>query len=381
MDIRLTDEQQALIDSADAMLRRHCTTDVVRAVRSGDPTGALDELWKRIVDAGWLELALRDPSGGPGTLLELGLIGREAGRHLVPTVFYSVIESVVLLDRLDETGTHADLLESILGGAVKVAVAFGETATERRADLLESRAEPVHDGWALELRKTLVRGAPTSDQLIVACSTPDGLGFFVVNAADVTVIPQATFGHDPHGRVEASGVVLPDSACVGQVGASAERTWSEVRDVMTALTAMDLAGSSQALVDRTVEHLKSRQVFGKPLGAFQAAQHIAADMAIRAKGASLAALRAAWAVDRGDASHELAVAKTWAGRAAKQNSVWAHQLHAGMGFVTETDLHLWSDRVVGMDAGYGTAAHHLRDLAENLHEPADERKGHRHGFR
>ena len=118
-----------------------------------------------------------------------------------------------------------------------------------------------------------------------------------------------------------------------------------------ALLSLDLVGVGQAVIDRTVEYTKLRHQFGRPIASFQAAQHLVANMHIALSAARLAAHSAVFWIARGrTATKETAIARMHAARAARLITLDAHQLHGGMGYVTETDLHLWSERAtVGFD--------------------------------
>lgn len=122
------------------------------------------------------------------------------------------------------------------------------------------------------------------------------------------------------------------------------------------------------MLARTVEYTKLRRQFGRPIASFQAAQHLIADMHIALAAARLAAHQAMFWIGRGRiASRETAIARMHAATAARLVTLDAHQLHGGMGYVTETDLHLWSERArLGSTLGGGAdvAASWLQDSVE-----------------
>ena len=112
-----------------------------------------------------------------------------------------------------------------------------------------------------------------------------------------------------------------------------------------ALTSLDLVGVGEAVLDRTVEYTTMRHQFGRPIASFQAAQHIVSDMHIALSAARLAAQSAVFHLGRGrTAVRETAIARMHSATAAVWATLDAHQLHGGMGYVVETDLHLWSER-------------------------------------
>jgi alkylation response protein AidB-like acyl-CoA dehydrogenase len=125
----------------------------------------------------------------------------------------------------------------------------------------------------------------------------------------------------------------------------AEPALRRLANTAMALGSLDLVGIGQAVLDRTVDYTKLRHQFGRPIASFQAAQHLIANMHIALAAARLAAHSAVFWIGRGrTATRETAIARTHAATAAKLITLDAHQLHGGIGYVTETDLHLWSER-------------------------------------
>ena len=117
-----------------------------------------------------------------------------------------------------------------------------------------------------------------------------------------------------------------------------------VANARVALDCLDLVGVGEAVLERTVDYTKMRDQFGRPIASFQAAQHLVANMHIALAAARLAAQSAVFWIGRGrTATRETAIARMRAA-AAKQITLDAHQLHGGMGYVVDTDLHLFSER-------------------------------------
>jgi alkylation response protein AidB-like acyl-CoA dehydrogenase len=140
-----------------------------------------------------------------------------------------------------------------------------------------------------------------------------------------------------------------------------------VANAAVALGSLDLVGVGQAVLDRTVDYIKLRHQFGRPIASFQAAQHLIANMHIALAAARLAAHSAVFWIGSGrTAVRETAIARMHAAAAARLITLDAHQLHGGIGYVTETDLHLWSERArLGSTLG-GTADVAASWLEESL---------------
>jgi alkylation response protein AidB-like acyl-CoA dehydrogenase len=149
-----------------------------------------------------------------------------------------------------------------------------------------------------------------------------------------------------------------------------EAALARADDVMTALSAMEMVGGAQRVLEMTIEYVSGRTQFDRPIGSFQAVQHHAADMAISVHGARLAALQAMWLVsERLPASRELAIAKSAANDTYTGVTLTAHQLHGGMGVTREHDLHLWSEQARAASLRLGTSDHHLDTIRAHLTAP------------
>jgi alkylation response protein AidB-like acyl-CoA dehydrogenase len=156
-------------------------------------------------------------------------------------------------------------------------------------------------------------------------------------SSGVSVEPVAMMGGHPAFTVRCDDVLV-DAAAVD------EEQLRRVANALVALDCLDLVGVGEAVIQRTVDYTTMREQFGRPIASFQAAQHLVADMHIALAAARLAAQSAVFWIGRGHtATRQTAVARM---RAAdvKKITLDAHQLHGGMGYVVDTDLHLFSER-------------------------------------
>ena len=172
---------------------------------------------------------------------------------------------------------------------------------------------------------------------------------FIVDAraSGVTMKPLAMAGGHRAFSVRFDNVIVAADAILdgGDGAGIAEPALRRVANTAVALGSLDLVGIGQAVLDRTVEYTKLRHQFGRPIASFQAAQHLIANMHIALSAARLAAHSAVFWIARGHtATRETAIARMHAATAARLITLDAHQLHGGIGYVTETDLHLWSER-------------------------------------
>ena len=319
MDFELSEEQQMLREVSRSMLATACPAELVRSI---DATGAdLDEkLWQRGCELGWTSLMVPEELGGSGQgLVELCLVAEEIGRAAAPGPF----------------------LETALAAA---AAAAGGAPT----DLVEQLSEGHTRGSVAESRE-LVHAAGSASVILVPDRHPRLVQ--VSNPVRRTTIDcsRGWYSVDLDGESGTVPLSLTDP-----------EWW---RDAMTLLTAADALGVGEQLLAMTVGYTSVRRQFGRPIGSFQAVKHKAAEMLIVLKGVRASVYRAAMALDAhaADAPLWTSVAKAYASEGIAELAGTALQLHGGIGFTWEHDLHLFLRRARVDAAVWGDApTHHGR---------------------
>ena len=324
MDLRPTEEQQQL----QAALRRLFDR------RLDDLVGALPEpprhdAQRDLADAltvGLTGLGLPEETGGAGTFADLVVAHVELGRGLAGPLPAALAAAGRLL--LRSTGDNRErMLTELADGRWTATVALDDVDGAYRR----------------------VVGGPDVTAVLVVESEPGRDG------ARVLVVDSAADGGD--WRPEPSTCDLPSWTFVpgSAVTTAAQLSISAgalaaVRSEIAVLAAARQVGGARAVLDRTINHVKTREQFDRPLGTFQAVQHQLADIATDLDATDLAVAQAAWAVDAGIAPQEVhrlaATAALTAAAAFRRATLAAHQLHGGMGFVLDSPLHLWSARAV-----------------------------------
>ncbi|WP_413807786.1 acyl-CoA dehydrogenase family protein [Streptomyces sp. OE57] len=312
MDFQLTDDQRALRTGMRELLERRFPRTRLRAVVDGDTGrgdrdaargdgdtrrgGELDrELWRELGAAGLFALRLPESAGGVGLgLPEVVLAFEEAGRALLP-------------GPLVATELAAGLSESLAAGAAQ-----GETVVTA----LDEGGAPVEHLASADVVLAL---GPTAVEVIPAEEAAR-------SARPMRSVDPAT----PLHRTAPSRTRL-DQAGPGRSGLAAR-----LRREAALLTAAQQLGSASCTVELAVDHAKHRTQFGRPIGAFQAVQHLCAQMLVRAESARSVVYAAAVTEDPGD----IAAAKLLADEAAVHNARDCLQVHGGMGFTWEADVHL-----------------------------------------
>ena len=384
MDLSFSDEQAMLMDAARTFLERECPASLVRALQEDGGREQASTLWRHLADDGWLGLAFpEDVGGGGGTLADLGLFYEAAGRVLLPTAFAATIHAGLVVEALGTAEQRAEHLGAIATGRCVAAVAAAELEAHHDPAHYRTRAQRHDGGWLLSGQKAFVPNGQSADLLLVvaraeAAEPPAATTVFVVPAGTpgVTTSPLATFAKDPQAIINFEAVKLGLDAALGGPGGigQAGPGLAGVEDAVTALQAMEMVGGAGQVLRMTVAYVSERIQFGVPIGSFQAVQHHLADVAIKVDGAWLAALQAVWLVSEGQpAVREVSIAKSAANEAYVFSTEMAHQLHGGIGYVREYDLHLWSQRAKVTALTFGTEEHHFHRIATAVGGSSDLR--------
>ena len=196
----------------------------------------------------------------------------------------------------------------------------------------------------------------------------DGITLFLVPAGSpgLTVERMNTIGSELQFEVRLEGVTVPASSILGDAGAGwpvAERAVQRA----TVGRCLEMLGGAAAVLDMTVDYVKQRTQFGRPVGSFQAVQHHCAQMATDVEGSKNVAYQAAWRLAEGvPAQREISVAKAWISEAYRRVCATAHQCHGAIGFTKEHDLQLYTRRAKVHELSYGDANHHKELVIQHL---------------
>ena len=375
MDLGLSEVQQMLKSSAQELLSQECPLTLVRAMEE-DPRGYTDELWRHIVGVGWTGLVFPEQYGGTGgSFLDLTVLLEEMGRALVPSPFFStvVLGGMTVLD----SGTDAqklDILPRICSGQLIMTLALTEPSATYEPWGVETVAESQGDNYVISGTKLFVADAQEAGLILVAARTStgtdpaQGITLFLVPADSqgLSISPLNTISSDRQFEVTLDGVRVPAASALGAV----DEGWSVVqRALQRAVTgkSIEMLGGADAVVEMTVEYVKQRTQFGRPIGSFQAVQHHCADMATDVEGSRNIVYQAAWRVSEGGPSErEVSIAKAWVSGAYQRVCAMAHQCHGAIGFTKEHDLQLYTRRAKALELTYGDANFHKELVMENL---------------
>jgi alkylation response protein AidB-like acyl-CoA dehydrogenase len=375
MNFGFNEEQELLRSTARKFFDNECASETVRRLMDG-PEGMTPDLWKKIAEQGWTGLIFADEHGGMGLgFVDLVVLMEEMGRSVVPGPFFSTVLLGGLAIR--EAGTDAQKkawLPKISSGDARATLAWMEPSADLGARGITLQASAKGGGFTLNGTKLFVQDAHTADAIVVAARTSsgqnpeDGVSLFLVpkDTPGMTVTLLPTMDQTRKlCEVGLKNVALGADALMGQAG-SGWAPLSRVIDRATVALCAEMCGGAQKVLEMTVEYAKIRQAFGRPIGSYQGVKHKAADMLVDVENSKSITYYAAWAMDEGVPEGQLAVsmAKAYVSDAYRRVSGAGIQLHGGIGFTWEHDLHLYFKRAKGSEFTFGDATWHRERVAQ-----------------
>ena len=376
MDV-LPDEQEVEIrDAARTFLEAECPTSLVRAAERS-PGGLDRRLWSAMSELGWTGASLRADVGGQELPLTVtGLLLAEAGRHLAPVPLLSSTVAALMVDRYGTTQQRQLAADVAAGRAIATYALVGPTGSI--ACLPDAALTAVRVGDELELSGTMsfVDAADVADWLLVAARDESGqLSVLIVGTdlSGLSVQPLVSTAKDRQGKVTFDRVRVPLAAELGPSGAGAA-VLEDVFQHAVALLCAQIGGAARKDMELAVAYAKQRHAFGRPIGSFQALQHLCADMLLQVDGIELLAAEAIWRLSDGQpANVEVSQAKAFAAEHAIAVCRASQQIHGGIGFMLEFDLQLWYRRIASWCLRLGGAPEHRARVAAALLDTSESR--------
>jgi acyl-CoA dehydrogenase len=335
MDFEFSAEQEMLRSSVRAFLAAKGPLSSVRDTyddASFDP-----EVWKGLVELGVLDVGMVDAA----------VVLEELGRAICPAPYASsVVGATPFVPALTENGDVGTL-------------AVFEEGTRYLWRTPETRARRDDGTWHLSGAKVHVADAGAADAFVVTAVDDDGdFGVYVTREGSVSAAPsvdgsrkvgRVTFAATPAERLDAG----PDDV-------------ARALDRLGVAAVVDGVGAAQRALELAVEYAKERVQFDKPIGSFQAVQHLCADMLRTVELGRAAGYYACWALDEAapaEAHRAATLARAFAADAFPQLGGTAIQVFGGIGFTWEHDIHLYYKRLLSQSVALGTSADHLEELA------------------
>ena len=374
MDFGFSEEQEMLRDAAKRFLADNCDTKFVRRMMA-DGSAHDPDFWQKLVGLGWPGLMIPEQYGGQaGTFLDMTVIAEEAGKALIPGPFFTA--AMLGVPTFVEGGSNAqknEFLPKMAEGKFIATLAIAEAAGRFDAGGIELKATKRGKGYKLSGEKFFVPDAHVADAIVVAARTGRGKGeegitllCVPANEKGITVTQLKTVDmtrrmcHVKFDNVAASEVIGAEGKGWG--------TLRRVLDIATAALSAEMVGTAQKALDISVDYAKTRVQFGKPIGSFQAVKHKCVDMMVAVENARSLTYYACWTVDErvAEAATAVPMAKAYASDMAKNVTSEAIQVHGGIGFTWEHDMHLYHRRALAGEANLGNAPIHREVVAKSL---------------
>jgi alkylation response protein AidB-like acyl-CoA dehydrogenase len=373
MDFGFSEEQEMLRSSARDFLSKEAPMTYVRKMMD-DERGYTDELWRKMAELGWMGLILPEAHGGSGLdFVDMVVVLEEMGRAVLPGPFFStVILAGIAITEGGSADQKAKYLPKIADGTLKATLAHLEPSGRWDAEGIQLTAKESGAKWQLDGTKLFVPDANVADLFVVAARTSgkgaEGVTLFLVDAkaSGVGVTMLKTMDQTRKlGEVTFKNVTVGADAVLGKVGGG----WGlleRVADRAKVGLAAEMCGGAQKVLEMSVEYAKVREQFGKPIGSFQAIQHKCANMLVEVESSKSITYYAAWAVanDVAEAPLAAAMAKAYTSDAYRHTAGEGIQIHGGIGFTWEHDMHIFFKRAKSSEVTFGDATWNREIVAQ-----------------
>jgi len=363
VELQLSEDQGAFLDTTRRFMAAECTVETVRSLE-GDAAGFDAAMWRQAAGLGWTSLLVAEDHGG-GSLSEHGLadlvlVAEEMGRAVAPGPLVPTNVVAEAVSRRGSTAQRAAVLPGVLDGS-QVAAWCGSHPVA---------AEASESGFILSGVCTPVEAGAQASHLLVAFRHHGGVGQALLTPETPGVSVTPLDGLDfvrRFAEVRLDGVRVDDAGLLGDA-TGADTDVERQLQVACVLQCAESVGAIDRVLEMTIEYLGDRYSFGRPLSSYQALKHRIADDKLTLEAChaiSTGAMRAV-AAERGDAAEMASAAKAWIGPHATELVQDAVQLHGGIGVTWEHDLHLYLRRVTVNRVTYGTPEDHAERVATGL---------------
>lgn len=327
-------------------------------------------VWKQMGALGWLGILVPEKHGGLGLGLgEMAVVAEGLARALAPEPLSTVaVLAAEVLVAVDNEALQEELLPRLVQGELVAALAWQEAAGILDPGAIDTRAVRGDGGYRLSGCKHYILGAAHADGFIVSAGAPDGIAlFWLPRDAQGTVLQvEPVADGRSFGVLTLKDVVLPERYCAAK-GLAASAALARSLDHAIAIAGVELFGVMSQTLDMTLDYMRTRVQFGKPIGSFQALQHRAVDLYIQARLCGAVLEDGILALARNpDARTRAALASRIKARcsdAGLRITREAIQLHGAIGFTDELDVGLFLKRALVLAAWLGNGAQHRRRYA------------------
>lgn len=369
MDFDLTEDQRLLKESVDRLIADRYGFAQRKAYAAEAP-GWSAKMWAQFAEMGLLGLPFEETLGGfGGGPVETMIVMETFGRGLVLEPFFAtVVLGGGLLRRAGSAALQGALIPQVAAGKLKLAFAHVERQSRYNLADVSTTARKAGSGYVLDGGKSVVLHGDCADTIFVTARISgerrdrDGIGLFLVDAVSPGLTRR---GYPTQDGLRAAEIVLA-GVRADVVLENALPVIEHVIDEAIAALCAEAVGTMQVMHDTTLDYLKTRKQFGRPIGSFQVLQHRSVDMLVALEGArSMAMFAAVMASEENpiERRKSISAAKVQIGRSGKHVGQEAIQLHGGIGMTQEYSVGHSFKRMTMIEQMYGSADDHLAILA------------------
>jgi alkylation response protein AidB-like acyl-CoA dehydrogenase len=380
IEYSLNEQQEMLKTMARDFIAKECPMTSVRKLMA-DETGFSPELWKKMAELGWLGLVFPEEYGGTAmNFRDLTILLEEMGRTVLPSPFLStlLLVGIPILD-FGTKEQKNEILPKIAKGEIVCTLAALEEDGDWWADSINVRADRRGGQYVINGTKLFVPDAKVANYMLIAARTKrtenpeEGITLFLLDTKEVWGILKTPLQTMDETRklweVTFMNVPVPAKNIIGEL----HQGWSIMKQIAlytTAALCAEMVGAGEKAFEMTVTYLKDRIAFGVPIGSFQALQHRAADLVI---GLEYSRSLMEWAAETikendPDAPVAVAMAKSFCGDTCKKVVAEGIQMHGGIGFTWDHDMHLYFKRIWTSDNSFGDSIYQRELVAKSLDE-------------
>jgi len=374
MDLRFTETQEILKKMARDFLSTECPKTLVRKLEQSEE-GYSPELWKKMAELGWMGLIIPEEYGGMGyTFQDLVVLLEEIGRNILPGPLIATITSTFLILEAGSEEQKKELLPKIAQGELILTTALLEGEGVFDASGIAVKATPKGDDFIINGTKLFVEMAHVANHILCVTRTKDGtspekgITLFIVDSKtpgiSCEVIP--TTAADKLCEVRFNNVTVPRKNILGKI----DEGWLIVEMMLrkgAIAKCAESIGAIETCVEMTVAYSKERVQYERPIGAFQALQHIMADMWTSMETSRYLVYEAAWMEAEGlPCAKEASMAKAYVNEVYKNLSKWAVRVHGAIATSADHDIPLYYRRSKAADIAFGTTDFHREIVAQKI---------------
>ncbi len=375
MDFNLKEETKILKSQAEKFFQEKSSSSFVKNILK-DQNGYSEALWKEMADLGWLGLVYGDQyGGGSREFFDLFILFEEMGKALFPSPFFcSPVFAGLLINEAGNEGVKKEYLPEIIAGKKILTVGLrnekGVYDFQNPALKAQDQGKGTH---RIKGTRLLVPYAHVADEIVVCANLKKGskvigptLFKTKSTGSGIKLAELNTITGEKDFAVTYTDFPASGQDILGLPGKGPVYV-DRIMPKLITLKCGEMVGGLSMVVGMTVDYVKQRVQFGKPLGVLQVVQHYCADLATFLDTARLIAYQAASLISAGHpATKEVAMAKAWCSDAYKKSTQIAHQLHGGIGFTENHYLHLFYKHAKAAELDFGDSWFHRQKIADAL---------------